>query len=251
MADRAELSEGEQRDDPGTRPTLVFAFGLAAALLFPLAIFLSPVALALAYRLRARARRGRALPARVYWGAGLALLGLVLFSLAVGLSEPVEENSHQRPSPVPAATRPAPKTRVKHEPAATRPAPKARVKREPAAPPPKPEKKGGGQSDPAVKAQRFFVHSDDDAIALDAAIGRVSDGRASATRDISRIRKQVLKRNNDRLLEGEDTSVGGNLLLSAATTARNAAQSGDLAGLAATRREITAARQRLAEELRG
>lgn len=89
---------------------------------------------------------------------------------------------------------------------------------------------------------------DDLAISLDAAIGHALDGQPGAVSRISRLREQILKRVNDRLLDGEDTSIGGNLLLSAATQARDAARIETLPRLVDARRDIVEARSKLAEE---
>ena len=102
--------------------------------------------------------------------------------------------------------------------------------------------------DDAAQAQRFFFRMDNYAIALDEAIGQALDGDQSAIARIGQLRKRILKRVNNRLLAGADTSVGGNLLLSAATTARDAARTGDLARLASQREAIAEARSKLAEE---
>ena len=104
-------------------------------------------------------------------------------------------------------------------------------------------------NDPAVQARRFFEQMDELALALDGAVASALDGDASAVPRIGRLRDRILKRVNKRLLAGGDTSVGGNLLLSAATTTRNAARSGDTARLASQRKEIADARNKLAEEL--
>lgn len=114
-------------------------------------------------------------------------------------------------------------------------------------PPSKPPKQNN--SDPAAQAQRFSMQMDDYAIALDEATGQALDGDRAATQRIARLRNKIMDGVNDRLLEGGDTSVGGNLLLSAATQARDAARSGNLPRLADARRDIAEARNRLAEEL--
>lgn len=102
--------------------------------------------------------------------------------------------------------------------------------------------------DPAVKSQRYFLAMDDDAIALDKLAGAAITGDAAATRRISRLRARISKRVTDWTLASGDTSVGGNLLLSAATSVREAAEVGDVAALARQRREIAEARTKLAEE---
>ncbi len=91
---------------------------------------------------------------------------------------------------------------------------------------------------------------DDLAIDLEDAISEAQDGAPGAVQQIARLRTRIRNRLNDHLLDGGDTSVGANLLLSAATTAREAAQTGDVAELADQRREIAAARTQLAEDLK-
>lgn len=102
----------------------------------------------------------------------------------------------------------------------------------------------------AAKAQRFFLVMDDLAIQLDESIGAAQNGDSLATGRIARLRQRIKQRNTDWLLSGADFSVGANLLQSAATTARDAARTGDLARLADQRREIAVARRKLAQELR-
>ena len=84
-------------------------------------------------------------------------------------------------------------------------------------------------------------------IALDDAIVRVFSGDLTASRAVRRIRRLVLRRVNQRLLNGGNTSVGSNMLLSAATTAREAIGNGDLQRLASARRQISEARRRLGD----
>lgn len=103
--------------------------------------------------------------------------------------------------------------------------------------------------DAAAKVQRFFLAMDDLAIQLDEAIGLAQNGDASTVGRIEGLRKRIEKRNYAWLLSGADTSVGANLLQSAATTARDAARRGDQARLADQRREVAAARAKLASEL--
>jgi len=58
-------------------------------------------------------------------------------------------------------------------------------------------------------------------IALDDAIVRVFSGDLTPSRAVRRIRRLFLRRVNQRLLNGGNTSVGSNMLLSAATTAQD------------------------------
>ena len=103
----------------------------------------------------------------------------------------------------------------------------------------------------AVSAAReFYLRMDDLALALDDAIAAAQNDAAGAVSRIARLRTRIRDRLNDYLLEGGETSVGANLLLSAATTSREAAQAGDVAELADQRSEVAAARAKLAEELK-
>lgn len=97
----------------------------------------------------------------------------------------------------------------------------------------------------------YFLKMDDLALELEDAVKAAQDGQSGAASQIAKVRGRIDKRVTDYLLDGGDTSIGGNLLLSAATTARNAAKSGDQARLADQRREISDARNKLAEEALG
>ncbi len=73
-------------------------------------------------------------------------------------------------------------------------------------------------------------------------------GEGGAVSRIASARWRIKNRLNKYLLSGGDSSVGGNLLLSSAMTAHEAAQRGEVARLAEARREIADARSKLAEE---
>ena len=104
-------------------------------------------------------------------------------------------------------------------------------------------------ADKAVDAsRRFFLRTDNDALALDDAVKAAQDGDSGALQRIRAVRGRIADRLNRYLLDGGDTSVGANLLLSAATTAQEAARDGDQARLADQRREIADALRKLAEE---
>jgi hypothetical protein len=104
-------------------------------------------------------------------------------------------------------------------------------------------------ADKAIEASNaFYLRMDDHAVALEDAVSAAQDHKSNAAALIARVRSRILKTVNAYLLHGGDTSVGGNLLLSAATTAREAAESHDLAELADQRSEIVSARRKLAEE---
>lgn len=71
-----------------------------------------------------------------------------------------------------------------------------------------------GDGDRAVSTERrFFLRMDDHTLALEDAVQAAQDGDEGAVSRIGRLRSRILKRVNDRLLTGGDTSVGGNLLL--------------------------------------
>ena len=118
---------------------------------------------------------------------------------------------------------------------------------QPATPPTAPEVKKEN-ADKAIEAGRFFLRMDDYALGLKDAVMAAQDGEPNAVERIAKLRSRILKTVNAYLLGGGDTSIGGNLLLSAATTARQAAQAGNVARLADQRREITDARKKLADE---
>ena len=132
---------------------------------------------------------------------------------------------------------------------APRPArkPKPSVKPRPK-PKPKPEATPDRRPDGALVRQRFYLAMDDDAIALDGAVGLALDGNPGASARIREVEQRIRGRLNARLLKGGETSVAANLLLSAAGQARGAIKVGDLARLADARQEITTARDKLAEE---
>lgn len=100
----------------------------------------------------------------------------------------------------------------------------------------------------ARAAQKFFLDSDDDAIALDVAVGDLQNGRAGALAELERLEKRLRNRVNNYA----DLSYGGNLLLSSVVTAAEEARSEDpdLNRLASVRRDIAEARNSLAQELR-
>jgi hypothetical protein len=97
----------------------------------------------------------------------------------------------------------------------------------------------------------FYLKMDDLALDLEDAVEAAQNDAPGAAGRIGKVRSRILTRVNNHLLDGGDTSIGGNLLLSAATTARDAAKSGDQARLADQRREIADARNKLAEEAIG
>lgn len=101
---------------------------------------------------------------------------------------------------------------------------------------------------PSRRSRRFYERTDDDAIALDEVVAAVQNDEAGATERLAALRNRISKRVSNYLLKTGETSVGGNLLVSAATTARTASRSGDVARLAEVRRYIAEARSKLAEE---
>lgn len=98
-------------------------------------------------------------------------------------------------------------------------------------------------------ARRYFTKMDDLAIALDEAVDGALDGEPVATTRVGELRDQILDTVSEALLNGADTSIGGNLLLSAATQARDAAAAGNLPRMVDARRDIADARLKLADEV--
>ncbi len=104
----------------------------------------------------------------------------------------------------------------------------------------------------AIRAgRRYYLQMDSQAIALEAAVMQAQDGDSGAAESIAQLRERILARVNGYLLDWGETSIGGNLLVSAATAARDAAETGDLPELARQRSEIIRARGKLAEEAAG
>lgn len=101
------------------------------------------------------------------------------------------------------------------------------------------------------RAQSFFIAMDDNAIALDDAIAAALDSEPGAAAKIAAVRERITRRNESSVLRGDDPSVGANLLLSAATSAREAARRGDQHALVVARREEQKARNKLAAEIAG
>jgi hypothetical protein len=93
-----------------------------------------------------------------------------------------------------------------------------------------------------------FTRMDDYAIALDHAIARLQRGDAEGGFQVERLREDVLTAINAQLRAGGDSWRGGNLILSAATTAVEAARSETAPRLTAVRRDLAKARHELAEE---
>ncbi|HEU4658232.1 MAG TPA: hypothetical protein VFR97_11935 [Capillimicrobium sp.] len=105
------------------------------------------------------------------------------------------------------------------------------------------ERRARARRDAAIRAERrYYFAMDDLAMDLDFAI---DSGEPNA---IARLRERILQAVNRRLFRTGETSIGGNLLLSAATQAREAAERGDLARMADARRDIVEARTKLAAE---
>lgn len=154
-----------------------------------------------------------------------------------------DESEQATSTPTPAATTPAPtSTPPLTETASAEPTPTDTIKS---------TKTRKPKKDPVEVAQAFFVAMDDFAIHLDTAIGDALNGKPGATTQIKRFRRQIRDRLNKYLLAGGDTSIGGNLLLSAATQAQEAAIDENLPRMVDARREITDARNKLADEAIG
>jgi hypothetical protein len=100
-------------------------------------------------------------------------------------------------------------------------------------------------------ADPYFAQMDGYAVKLEGAIARAYNGDPLGEREILALREDILTAVNDRLLEGEDSSVGGNFLLSVATAARDALRRGDREALNRSRRGVPEAREKLAVEAGG
>jgi hypothetical protein len=94
----------------------------------------------------------------------------------------------------------------------------------------------------------FYLAMDDLAIQLNEAIRRAQDGNPVGLEKISTLRTKIKATNSKYLQDTAEMSVGGNQLESAATTARDAAEYGDIAVMARARADITEARATLADE---
>lgn len=110
---------------------------------------------------------------------------------------------------------------------------------------PKPEKPSASDKK-IIAARNYYLRMDDYAIALEDAVHAAQDDEPGAAARIAALRSKILKRVNDYLLAGNDSSVGGNLLLSAATTASENVN--DVYRLARVRKDIIEARSKLADE---
>lgn len=100
-----------------------------------------------------------------------------------------------------------------------------------------------------VAARNFYLKTDDDAIALEAAVIELQNGRTSA---VSKI-EQIAQRLRLRLSNYPESSYGGNLLLSSAVTAaeEGAKSEPNLRRLVSVRLDINEARASLAKEIAG
>jgi hypothetical protein len=157
--------------------------------------------------------------------------GLVVVLIAIGLLTGKDDAAHDKASRAPTtATTPTP------SPARDRPdqTPLADTAK--------------SAADPRDAAQAYYFAVDDLAVHLDTAVGDAMHGRSGALARIKRLRSQILNKVNARALASDDAAIGGNLLLSAATDARDSAIDDDAQRLAAARNDILEARTKLAEE---
>jgi hypothetical protein len=161
--------------------------------------------------------------------------GLVVVPIAIGLLTGKDDAAHDKASrapttaTVPTASAPAPVTAQD-----VAPAPLADT--------------ANSAADPRDAAQAYYFAVDDLAVHLDTAVGDAMHGRSGALARIKRLRSQILNKVNARALASDDAAIGGNLLLSAATDARDSAIDDDVQRLAAARNDILEARTTLAEE---
>jgi hypothetical protein len=103
-------------------------------------------------------------------------------------------------------------------------------------------------ADPREAAQAYYLAVDDLAVHLDTAVNDAMHGRSGSLARIKRLRAQVINKVNARALASDNAGIGGNLLLSAATDAREAAIDEDPQRLAAARNDVLDARNKLAKE---
>jgi hypothetical protein len=101
----------------------------------------------------------------------------------------------------------------------------------------------------AEAARRFYLAMDNLAVQLDEAILAAQDDKPGTADRLSALHGRIYDQLNQYLLA--NTSVGGNLVASAATAASNAARDGDVAEMTRQRREVAEARNRLADEATG
>ena len=105
-------------------------------------------------------------------------------------------------------------------------------------------------ADKAIEeTKRFYIRMDDFAIQLDNAVHDALNDDPGASTRIAELRKRIFDANTRHLLAGGELSVGGNLLVSVATTARDAARDQDLSELVRQRRKVVDARRKLAAEI--
>lgn len=101
------------------------------------------------------------------------------------------------------------------------------------------------------RGRTFFLAMDDDAILLEEVVAGAQDSRPGSVANLRRIENGIRQRLNAYLLTGAETSVGANLILSAASDAVFAAEARDVAKMAEIRREINEARTTLTAEFIG
>ncbi len=106
------------------------------------------------------------------------------------------------------------------------------------------------EADPREAAQEYYFAMDDLGVRLDTAIGDALDGDPGALRRIEKLRKQIIRRNKKNAISGTG-GIGGNALLSAATSARDAAIDENLPRLVQIRQDVADARETLVEDDHG
>ncbi|WP_217925070.1 hypothetical protein [Miltoncostaea oceani] len=112
--------------------------------------------------------------------------------------------------------------------------------------------KAAENADKAIERGRtFFLAMDDDAILLEEVVAGAQESRPGSVANLRRIENRIRQRLNAYLLTGAETSVGANLILSAASDAVFAAEAQDVAKMAEIRREISEARTTMTAEFIG
>lgn len=183
------------------------------------------------------------------------ITGVVVLALGVVITPAAKEDSKDAENPAPSraasSTKTSTSTATASAPATTstaiRPTPSAATATTATTERPSANEDDDDAPDPVEVQQRYFLAVDDLALHLDTAVADAIDDKPGALRRIKRFRSQILARVNRYILSGGE-SIGGNLLLSAATTAREAAIDENPQRLIDVRDDIREARDKLAEE---
>jgi hypothetical protein len=108
-----------------------------------------------------------------------------------------------------------------------------------------PGKQHAARVDPVELANRFFLATDNDAVALDSAISRAQDGDEAAHAELLRLQRRIQRRTAAYRRAGGPVSVGARDLVKAAVAAVDAFDSSNASALVKARTAASDARQRL------